>query len=187
MASKPKEELKKIIFYKYEFVKKHGSQTMTGDNNVLVCCRKDVIKERWNCNNIRDLNAAVAELYDVQSLVEYYWISKSIADSDEIVDVEGSFDCDIDTVYTTFDAYKEFTILKDLKITQKDLLTYYVFLVGQEKVDSCINRIEQLRTKTAFSEAQSKEEGRFLSTTPLRLLRGFAETKMGTPHHARIL
>lgn len=133
-----------IIFYKYEFVKEHGSKTITSDKTILICCRCKRWGLVWTCNSIKILNLKILKFY-LPEKIEYYWISEKESESPESRDTNGTFKHDIISVVVGVFPNLKFSS-GSIEITaspllQKELFDHYVNLISQEQVDNYINHL----------------------------------------------
>lgn len=135
-----------IIFYKYEFVKEHGSKTITSDKTILVCCRCKRWGLSWTCNSIKILNIKILKFY-LPEKIEYYWINEKESESPESRDTNGTFKHDIISVHVgVFPNFKyssgSIEILAS-PLLQKELFDHYANLISQEQVDKYITHLKE--------------------------------------------
>lgn len=149
MASSPTVPLKKVTFYRYDFVTKHGTKEQTSENGIHIVCRKDYFCKDWICNDVRDLNLVILDFY-FPNEIEFYWVNETLLGISEAKDTRGSFKRDIKKIYTAH-AFR----FEKFNITKEALLAHYVPLIGQAKIDEYISSVIKLRRRIRLEEAQA--------------------------------
>lgn len=153
MASSEEIPLRKVPFYKYEFVKARCTPDETEINTIKVLCRQNNVKGKWICNNIRDLPFPFIEKVYFIFKYKYFWISESDAASEEAKDPNGDFTSDIKRIYCSDFIFKIYT-----RVTKKQMLDFYVPLIGQKKIDEIIRDTERINVPEYWNGCIDKHE-----------------------------